>query len=53
MSDFNAQAKTKYDELLKQREEIDKELAPLKKYLIQVGVLKRQTRSKKAKPATS
>ena len=51
--EFKEQAKVKYDELLKQREEIDKELGPLKKYLLELGVLKRQTKPRKTKPVTS
>ena len=47
--EFQTIAKERYDELLKQREEIDKEIAPLKKYLVNVGVLKKQTRGRKPK----
>ena len=47
--EFQEIAKTRYDELLKQREEIDKEIAPLKKYLVNVGALKKQTRGRKPK----
>jgi hypothetical protein len=48
---FQDIAKKRYDELLKQREEIDKEIQPLKKYLMNVGVLKKQTRGRKPKKA--
>ena len=47
--DFKDVAKKRYDELLKQREEIDKEILPLKKYLVNVGILKKQARGRKPK----
>jgi hypothetical protein len=49
--EFQEVAKKRYDELLKQREEIDKEILPLKKYLVNVGILKKQTRGRKPKKA--
>ncbi len=46
---FGEVAKKRYDELLKQRDEIDKELAPLKKYLQNIGILKKAARGRKKK----
>ena len=50
--DFNEQAKKKYEELLAQKEKIDSEIKPLKKYLEMAGVLKKQTRKRKATQAS-
>jgi hypothetical protein len=47
--DFKEIARRRFEELLKQREEIDKEILPLKKYLVNVGVLKKEKRGRKAK----
>ncbi len=48
-SEFRNVAKKRYEELLKQREEIDKEIVPLKKYLVNMGILKKESRGRKAK----
>jgi len=47
--EFQEVAKKRYEELLKQREDIDKEITPLKKYLVNVGVIKKQARGRKPK----
>lgn len=47
--EFQEVAKQRYEELLKQREDIDKEIVPLKKYLVNVGVIKKQARGRKPK----
>ena len=50
MSEFTKLAKEKYEELLKQKEEIDNELKPLSKYLEAIGELsKRKIGSRKKK----
>jgi len=40
-------AKERYDDLLKQKEAIEKELKPLKAYLENIGVLKKSTRGRR------
>lgn len=45
--EFREIAKKRYDELLEQVNEINKELIPLKKYLENIGVLKKGTRGRK------
>jgi len=49
MSQFIEQAKARYEELLKQKAEVDKELSPLKQYLENVGALTKQRRARKKK----
>ncbi|MDD5233863.1 MAG: hypothetical protein PHG91_10760 [Syntrophales bacterium] len=40
-------AKERYDDLVKQREAIEKELKPLKSYLENIGVLKKSPRGRR------
>ena len=49
MSDLSEMAKKKYEELLKQKEEIDKELKPLAKYLEAIGELPKKKRGSRKK----
>jgi molybdate-binding protein len=45
--DFAQMAKEQYDLLLKQKTEIDAQIAPLKKYLESAGILKKKPRGRK------
>lgn len=45
--DFISLAKARYEDLLKQKQEIDKELKPLQSYLQNAGVLKKARRGRK------
>jgi len=47
MDDFQVAAKKHYDDLGKRKKEIEEELIPLKKYLTNVGVLKKARRGRK------
>ena len=49
MSEFIEQAKARYEELLKQKQVVDKELVPLKQYLENVGALTKQRRARRKK----
>lgn len=48
-TEFTEQAHLRYKELQKEKEKIDTEIKPLKKYLEAIGVLKSQTKKRTIK----
>ena len=60
MDDFTKQAKDKYDDLCKQEEDIKKQIAEiqaekraLKAYLVEKGIIAKQTRKKRIPPVSN
>ena len=60
IDDFTKQAKDKYDELCKQAEGLKKQIAEnqaekraLKAYLVEKGIIAKQTRKKRIPPASN